>query len=60
MLPVGQRVYPVASSKFRYLIENAFLKLKQWRGITTRYAQITSSFLAAAQIRSLFFRVNTV
>jgi len=33
------------------LVENAFLHLKQWRGIATRYAKNLSSFLAAAQIR---------
>jgi transposase len=39
--------------KQRHLVENAFLHLKQWRGIATRYAKRLSSFLAAAQIRCL-------
>ena len=37
----------------RHLVENAFLHLKQWRGIATRYAKNLSSFLAAAQIRCM-------
>lgn len=37
-----------------YLVENAFLKLKGWRGIATRYAKNSASFLAAVQIRCMF------
>lgn len=37
----------------RHLVENAFCKLKGWRGIATRYAKKTSSFLAIVQIRCL-------
>ncbi|OUD12943.1 IS5 family transposase [Thioflexithrix psekupsensis] len=40
--------------QLRHLVENAFLHLKQWRGIATRYAKNTASFLAAVQIRCLF------
>ena len=32
-------------------VENAFLHIKQWRGIATRYAKRFSSFVAVAQIR---------
>ncbi len=39
--------------KLRHLVENAFLHLKRWRGIATRYAKNTSSFLAAVQIRCI-------
>ena len=39
--------------KIRHLVENAFLHLKQWRGIATRYAKKSSSFLAIVQIRCL-------
>ena len=39
--------------KQRHLVKNAFLHIKQWRGIATRYAKRLSSFLAAAQIRCL-------
>lgn len=37
--------------KLRHLVENAFLHLKQWRGIATRYAKRSASYLAAVQIR---------
>ena len=37
--------------RLRHLVENAFLLLKQWRGIATRYAKNTASFLAAVHIR---------
>lgn len=37
----------------RHLVENAFLHIKQWRGVATRYAKNLASFLAAVQIRCL-------
>ena len=39
--------------KLRHLVENAFLHLKRWRGIATRYAKNLKSFVAAVQIRCL-------
>ena len=39
--------------QFRHLVENAFLLLKRWRGIATRYAKNASSFVAAVQIRCI-------
>ena len=39
--------------KLRHLVENAFLHLKRWRGVATRYAKNTSSFLAIVQIRCI-------
>ena len=48
-----QRSYDSHLYQFRHLIENAFLHLKRWRGIATRYAKKTSSFLAAVQIRCM-------
>ena len=48
-----QRDYDRHLYKQRHLVENAFLHIKQWRGIATRYAKRLSSFLAAAQIRCL-------
>ncbi|MBS4687656.1 transposase [Aeromonas sobria] len=41
--------------KARHLVENAFLHLKQWRGIATRYAKKTSSFVAAIQLCCTYF-----
>ncbi len=39
--------------KLRHLVENAFLLLKRWRGIATRYAKNAASFVAAVQIRCI-------
>lgn len=41
-----KHLYPL-----RHLVENAFMRLKGWRGIATRYAKRSSSFLAAVQLR---------
>ncbi len=48
-----QREYDKYLYKLRHLVENAFLHLKRWRGIATRYAKNTASFLAAVQIRCI-------
>jgi transposase len=48
-----QREYDKYLYKARHLVENAFLYLKQWRGIATRYAKNSASFLAAIQIRCI-------
>lgn len=48
-----QRPYDEELYKLRHLVENAFLHLKRWRGIATRYAKHTASFLAAVQIRCI-------
>ena len=48
-----QRYFDREIYRLRHLIENAFLKLKKWRGIATRYAKNSASFLAAVHIRCL-------
>jgi len=48
-----RRTYDKHLYKVRHLVENAFLHLKQWRGIATRYAKTTASFVAAVQIRCI-------
>ena len=48
-----QREYDEYLYRLRHLIENVFLMLKHWRGIATRYAKNTSSFLAAVHIRCI-------
>ena len=47
------RKYDEDLYKIRHLVENAFLHLKRWRGIATRYAKNTASFIAAVQIRCI-------
>jgi transposase len=48
-----QREYDKELYKSRHWVENAFLTLKRWRGIATRYAKNTTSYLAAVQIRCI-------
>ncbi len=48
-----QRDYDKYLYKLRHLVENAFQVLKQWRGVATRYAKNTASFLAAVHIRCI-------
>jgi transposase len=53
-----QREYDKELYKLRHLVENAFLHLKRWRGIATRYAKNTASFLAAVHIRCISLWAN--
>ena len=53
-----KREYDRHIYKIRHLVENAFLHLKQWRGVATRYAKRASSFLAIVQIRCLVLWLN--
>ena len=53
-----QREYDRYLYKLRHLVENAFLHLKRWRGIATRYAKNTASFLAAVHIRCIALWAN--
>jgi transposase len=48
-----QREYDKEVYKYRYVVENIFEVLKRWRGIATRYAKHTASYLAAVQIACL-------
>ena len=48
-----QRHYHSDLYRLRHLVENPFLHLKRWRGIATRYAKNSSSFLAAVHIRCI-------
>ena len=52
------RKYDTYLYRLRHLVENAFLHLKRWRGIATRYAKNTASFLAAVQIRCIALWLN--
>jgi len=48
------RLYDKYLYKLRHLVENAIQKLKEWRGVATRYAKRASSFLAILQICCTF------
>ena len=49
----SKRLYDKDLYKLRHLVENAILHLKSWRGIATRYAKNTASFLAGVQVRCI-------
>jgi len=53
-----QRSYDKDLYKLRHLVENAFLKLKQFRGIATRYAKTTLSFLAECKIAAIMLWIT--
>jgi transposase len=55
---IAQRDYDEELYKLRHLVENAFLHLKRWRGIATRYAKNSASFLAAIHIRCIALWAN--
>ncbi len=48
-----QRDYDRALYRLRHLVENGFLDFKQWRGVATRYAKRTASYLAACHLRAV-------
>ncbi len=54
----ARRSYDKERYKLRHLVENAFLHFKRWRGIATKYAKNTASFLAAVQIRCIALWAN--
>jgi transposase len=53
-----QRDYDLYLYRLRHLVENAFMRLKGWRGIATRYAKRTSSFLACVHIACMMMRLK--
>ena len=48
-----QREYDKHLYKLRHLVENAFLKLKRFRGIATRYTKTTSAFRGAVTLAAI-------
>ena len=48
------RLYDKHLYKLRHMVENTIQKLKEWRGVATRYAKRARSFLAIIQIRCMF------
>ena len=53
-----QRVYDEAMYKARHLIENFFAKLKQFRGIATRYDKRANTFLGAVYLVAAVIWLN--
>jgi len=51
---LNQRDIDYSLYKHRHLVENAFLTIKGWRGIATRYAKTTSAFSGAVTIACVF------
>ena len=50
---IERRPYDEHLYKLRHLVENAFERIKGWRGLATRYCKRAASFEAAVQIRCL-------
>jgi transposase len=55
-----QREYDKYLYKLRHLVENAFLKLKKFRGVATRYAKTTSAFRGAVALAAIYHWVKFV
>jgi len=51
---VNRREYDEYLYTIRHLVENAFLKLKRWRGVATRFAKTTSAFCGAVAMCCVF------
>ena len=47
------REYDAVLYQARHLVANSFGKLKEWRGVATRYAKNAASYLAICQIWAL-------
>ena len=52
-----QRSYDKHIYRVRHLVENAFLHLKRWRGIATRYTKTLAAFAAAVAVFALVMAV---
>ena len=55
-----QREYGTHLYRWRHLVENTFCRMKEWRGVATRYAKTSASFLAASQIRAMMIWAKTI
>ena len=55
---IDQRDYDQHLYKARHLIENFFAKLKQYRGIATRYDKLAQNFLSAIYLASTIIWLN--
>jgi transposase len=55
-----KRSYDKYLYRIRHLVENAFLILKRWRGIATRYAKTTDGFVGAVLVRCIAVWVSVL
>jgi len=55
-----QREYDKDIYKLRHLVENAFLKLKRFRGVATRYTKTTSAFTGAVTLASIMLWLRVI
>jgi len=55
---IDQRDYDQHLYKVRHLIENFFAKLKQYRGIATRYDKLAQNFLSEIYLASSIIWLN--
>ena len=55
---IDQRHYEQHLYKARHLIENFFARLKQYRGIATRYDKLAQNFLSAIYLASTIIWLN--
>lgn len=55
---INPRFYDQVLYKSRHLIENFFAKLKQFRGIATRYDKLARNFLAAVYLAAATVWLN--
>ena len=53
--PTEKRDYDREKYKWRHLIENLFQKLKQFRGIATRYDKLAESYMGGTTLSDLLF-----
>jgi len=50
---IEQREYDDFLYQYRHLVENAFLKLKRWRSVATRYAKSVEAFAGAVNLAAI-------
>ena len=55
---IDLRDYDPHLYKARHLIENFFAKLKQYRGIATRYDKLAQNFMSAIYLASIMIWLN--
>jgi len=54
------RAYDKFLYKARHVVENTIGRMKEWRGVATRYAKRADSFLAIIHVRCMFMWLNVL